>query len=417
MDVHFIREVDHWRAACQRLREAESFASTGSWQQLESYTGLALRERLNASVSQLVERSDVLFNKSRHLAVIENGDRETLQELRRDYLRTEVTLDYFGDAINTRTDARLGSHLAALDFLAVKAMKSVLQPLGHQVPPVLTYIDKGLGASILKAGLRLWDKRGVNPVAVIKVVRHNLFRPTALIHEAGHQIAYITNWNRELAAIILRELTPLDRRSAEIWSSWASEIAADAFAFTLTGYGAVATLRDVLAGGPGLAFQFHYGAPHPIPYLRTLLGVAMCRHVWQKGPWDQLGQKWQEEYPISSAPPRLRSWLAKNIDFVDRVARLTLSTRMNAFGGRSLREMLPVDQLRPHSLLSWQAEFGTTAGLPIGFLRENGLRLLGLSVYRQATESQQNAWFRGDLRQWLSRLGKDRLAQRQLEYA
>ena len=40
---------------------------------------------------------------------------------------------------------------------ATKSMAPLLQPMGKSVPPVLTYIDKGLGASILKAGLRLWD--------------------------------------------------------------------------------------------------------------------------------------------------------------------------------------------------------------------------------------------------------------------
>mgnify|MGYP006993421107 CR=1 FL=1 len=36
-------------------------------------------------------------------------------------------------------------------------MAQLLDQLGKSTPVVLTYIDKGLGASILKAGLRLWD--------------------------------------------------------------------------------------------------------------------------------------------------------------------------------------------------------------------------------------------------------------------
>ena len=42
----------------------------------------------------------------------------------------------------------------------------------------------------------------MNPVAAIKVTRHNLQRPTALIHEAGHQVAHITGWNEELPPLL-----------------------------------------------------------------------------------------------------------------------------------------------------------------------------------------------------------------------
>ena len=113
---------------------------------------------------------------------------------------------------------------------------------------MLTYVDKGMGASILRAGLRLWDGAPLSPAAAVKVTRQNLLRPTALIHEAGHQVAHIVGWNEELAALLARELTPPE--VAAEWSSWASEIAADTFAFVNTGYGAVAALHDVVSGGP-----------------------------------------------------------------------------------------------------------------------------------------------------------------------
>ena len=67
-------------------------------------------------------------------------------------------------------------------------MERALRPLGTPVPPVLTYVDKGLGASILRAGLRLWDGGSPSAVAAVKIARHNLVRPTALIHESGHML-------------------------------------------------------------------------------------------------------------------------------------------------------------------------------------------------------------------------------------
>ena len=55
-----------------------------------------------------------------------------------------------------RTTAAL---LRACDTLAYRSMAQILDQIGQPTPAVLTYIDKGLGASILKAGLRLWDAR------------------------------------------------------------------------------------------------------------------------------------------------------------------------------------------------------------------------------------------------------------------
>lgn len=40
------------------------------------------------------------------------------------------------------------------------------------------------------------------PATVIKITRYNLYRPTSLLHEAGHQVAHIVGWNEELASAL-----------------------------------------------------------------------------------------------------------------------------------------------------------------------------------------------------------------------
>jgi len=409
MNAHLYRQIDHWRAATQRLRALDTIAAPAAWTQLERYTDTALRSRLNASISSLQATADLLIQRARRTGEDPDQLHKDLQALRKQYLRTEVTLDYFGDAINTRTDERLGRHLIALDRIAGRAMEQALQPLGHLVPPVMSYLDKGLGASILKAGLRLWDQRGVNPVAVIKVVRHNVYRPTALIHEAGHQIAYILNWNRELADRLRTGLANYGPRTTTVWSSWSSEIAADAFAFVFTGYAAVATLQDVLSGSPGLVFQFHAGDPHPIPFLRTLLGVAMCREVFGAGPWDDLERHWLATYPLSKAPPRMREWLDTQRPIVSAVVKIVLHQPMQAFGGRTLLQHLPMAELHPSRLLQWGATLGPATAWDQETIERDTLRLLSLSVYQQATESYQNDHFRREMDHWFARLASRRM--------
>lgn len=409
MNSHLYRQIDHWRAATHRLRALESIAAPAAWAQLEHHTDIALRSRLTASINTLQAQADRLADRSRRYDVNRTSLRAELQQLRKQYMRTEMTLDYFGDAINTRTEDKLGRHLAALDEIAETAIRRVLQPLGHRTPPVMTYIDKGLGASVLKAGLQLWDQRGANPVAVIKIVRHNIYRPTALIHEAGHQISYMIDWNRELAEKLKEGLSGFGSRSAAIWAGWASEIAADAFAFALTGYSAIATLQDVLSGGPGLVFQFHSGAPHPTPYLRTLLGVAMCREAFGPGPWDGLEKDWREAYPLTGAPKALGSWLAEQEKATALAVKIILRQPMRAFGGRSLLTHLPVTDLHPARLSTWGASLGPVHAISDEVVRKDTLRLLALSVYQQVTESSQADRFRREMDQWFTRIASRRM--------
>jgi hypothetical protein len=134
-------------------------------------------------------------------------------QFRRRYLQVETALSFFGEAINSRTSR---GWLRGCDGLAVRSMESVLPQLRREVLPVLTYVDKGFGASILRAGLRLWDGGGLSPAATVKITRQNLLRPTALIHESGHQVAHILGWNEELAKALRRVLADTPE-VAEAW--------------------------------------------------------------------------------------------------------------------------------------------------------------------------------------------------------
>ena len=196
---------------------------------------------------------------------------------------------------------------------------------------MLTYVDKGLGASILRAGLRLWDGGSLSPAGAIKITRQNLLTPTALIHESGHQVAHIVGWNEELAAAFERGAA--GRGRIGVWSSWASEVAADTHAFVHTGYGAVAALHDVVSGG-ATVFRHLAGDPHPIAYLRVLLNVQMCVRFFGAGPWDDLARAWVRAYPLTGASPETRSLIERSVPLLPRIAELCLLTPMRAFGGQ-----------------------------------------------------------------------------------
>jgi hypothetical protein len=135
--------------------------------------------------------------------------RARLLHFRRRYLQAETVIDFYANAVNHRTTPRLAGLLRGLDTLAVDSLQVLLRPMGIDAPPVLTYPDDGLGASILRAGVRLWDSGALSPAAAIKITRHNLLRPTSLLHESGHQMAHLLNWTAELGEALWQALQPI----------------------------------------------------------------------------------------------------------------------------------------------------------------------------------------------------------------
>ena len=401
------RQVAHWVMAAQRLGSLDDLAAPSAWEGLECYVGVVLRQNLLTAVHQLQQQSK--FLQARWTAAATLSDLRQVQhqlvQFRKHYLRTEVLLDFYADAINTRTNPTMAALLRACDALCQQSMTPLLRPFGQATPPVLTYIDKGLGASILKAGLRLWDGRTESAVAAIKIVRHNLYRPTALIHESGHQIAHILGWNQELAAGLKRELSPASEVLGEVWASWASEIAADAIAFVYTGYAAIAALHDVLAGGHLFVFNFVPGDPHPTSYVRVLLGVEMCRQCFGSGPWDELAHVWNRSHPLNRADATVRGVLTQSLPLLPQVSKLALSTPMRAFGGQKLVDLIDPRRVQPATLLKLEHQLGPALYTSHHWVQAEALRLLALSGYKAATQPERSLAILQQQRDWMVMLG------------
>ena len=396
----------HWRAATVGLQDAENFASAAAWHSLEGYLGLALRRHLGEAAERLQREADVLDAELR--AAFSAAQLEELRvrviAFRRRYLQVETALEFYGDAVNSRTSPRLAGLLRACDALALMSMQKVLEPLGRPVPPILTYVNKGLGASILRAGLRLWDGGSVSPAAALKITRQNLYGPTAVCHESGHQVAHIVGWNDELAALLQRELAPASTDVAATWASWSSEIAADTHAFAHTGYGSVAALHDVVSGGRSV-LRLNPGDPHPLAYLRVLLGVEMCSRCYGAGPWTDLGRAWVQSYPLTAAPVDTRTLVERSLPLLPRIAELCLLAPMRGFGGRPLVALVDPLRVRPDALARLAQEAGRALTTSSHWVRHEALRLLALSSFRAATEPERSAEIARQFEEWMLRLG------------
>jgi len=373
------RELEHWKLAADRLADLEALAPVSAWQALEHYAGVALREALSKSVLQLRKSVDRLDARLRTTpSESEDQFREEFQSLRQAFLRTETTLDFYADALATRAQPKMGALLRACDHIATRGMAEALAPLGRQAPAALTYLDKGLGASILKAGIRLWDPGIENPVAAIKAVRHNLLRPTALLHEAGHQVAHTLRWNEELASA-LRNALSKDSALADIWESWASEIAGDAFAFVHTGFAELVALRDVVAGRDITVYQILPGDPHPCGWLRVLLNHSFCTRSFGAGPWDRLAEVWLSDYPLERAPADIKPFLSASKSVLPNLAEVVLYKPFRAFGGRALTQLVNPMRVSPAALERLRQDASLASPY---WLWNEAIRLLAMTGYR-----------------------------------
>lgn len=397
-------QVAHWRTAATGLSDLENFASDQAWRALDDYLGLAVRRHLQEAVTSVVLELDAVSADLR--TVRSAADLARVQQrvvrFRRRYLQIETVLEFFGHAVRSRTTTRLGELLRACDLLAVMAMTPALRPLRLEVPPALVYLDRGLGASILRAGLRLWDGGSVSPAAAIKITRFNLYRPTSLLHEVGHQVAHLTAWNTELP-VALRQGVP-DRTVADVWAGWATELGPDFFAFAHTGYGAVAALHDVVAGESRQVFAHPLGDPHPIAWLRVLVGVEMCVRSYGSGPWDELRAAWLATHPLEGAPAALQPLLARSVAQLPRIVEIGLRSRMRAFGGRSLTQVVDPARVSPAALQVLARETGPALTRSPHLLRTEALRLLAISSLDIATDPERAGQITREFETWMRRL-------------
>lgn len=400
------RQVNHWLQAASRLSALEHLASEGAWQGIDYNMAKLLRESLQKSINSLLANA-----KNLDAQLQSAQDNQSLRRvrfgvmaLREQYLKAEQTIHFYTVAINSRTTPNISALLRACDIICVKSMEELLIPLGKKVPYVLTYVDKGIGASILKAGLRLWDGN-VSPIAAIKVTQHNLFRPTAIIHETGHQVAHILNWNEELTKELYTNLNNHPKVVSTAFSNWASEIAADAFAFVHTGFGAVAALHDVVSGTPESVIAYHISDPHPISYVRVLLGLEMCRQFYGQGAWDNLEMCFKDDYNINTINYPSIELIKMCVKALPDAVRIILKSPYQAFGRKPLSQLIPPERVSPKELEKLEYIAGPALFTSHAWIWKECIKLLALLGYKIGVGEQELAPLYKLQEEWMVKLG------------
>src|SRR5215472_9191473 len=401
-------ELAHWRGAIASLDDLDAVAAPAAWAMLEAYLRMRLRERLQRAVA-------VLAAEGRGIAVSldagEPVDRvwQRVMGLRQHYLEVETVVDFYGDAVNTRTNPALGAVLGGLDTIAVDSMEVVLRPLGIEVPPAVVYVDKGMGAAILRAGVRLWGPGGPSPVAAIKLTRHNLGHPTALLHETGHQVAHLTGWTDELGDALLEELSPQSAEVAELWRSWRSEIAADIHAFVLAGWAPVPALANVVDGTTPTVHRIRAGDPHPPGWLRVMLNVALCRRWFGAGPWDALAAAWQQRHDPGRHGSAGARVAVASLPLLPRVVAVCTDRPFAAFKSRPIHALADPRRVSPPELAALAQRAGPSLLASRYLARRESLRILACLTASESPEPAVQAAAVARLHKWLATLAPNPL--------
>lgn len=402
-------EIAHWRFASDALADLDSIASPAAWASLEEYLRLRVRDRLAASVAELRMEAT---SAAGALAAGQPLDavRERVLRLRRRYLQVETILDFYGDAVASRTNPALAAILRGLDMIAGDSLDMILRQLGIAAPPAVVFVDKGLGAAILRAGVRLWDQTSMSPVAAVKLTRHNLSHPTALLHETGHEVAHLTGWTAELGDALSAVLAPRSRELAEMWRGWASEVAADTHAFAQAGWAPLPALANVVDGDTSTVYRLIPGDPHPVPWLRVMFNAALCRGWFGPGPWDVLAAAWARRHP----PERggevgglARLSAAALGDIVDVCTR----SPMAAFGGRPLHALADPRRVAPDALAALARQAGDSLLTSQYLARREPLSILAWLSTRPAADPANATGHRRALQGWLARLAPEPAAR------
>jgi hypothetical protein len=397
-------EAAHWRTAAEQLGDLDAAAAPAAWASLERYLETAVRDRLTGLAASLVAEAAAVERMAGAGADPMAVHRRVLA-VRRRYLQAETIVDFFGDAVAARTTPALGALLRGYDTLAADSMAATLGPLGLDAPPALVYVDKGLGASILRAGVRLWDQAHPSPAAAIKLTRHNLAFPTAMLHETGHQVAHLSGWTAELADVLEQTVQPGSGEVAGLWRSWAGEIAADLHAFAQAGWVPVVALANVVDGGTDEVFRIRPGDPHPFGWIRVMFNVALCRSWFGAGPWDEVVAAWVARHRPADADPTAAAVARASLAALPALVDACTRRPMQAFGGRSLAALLDPRRVSPDALGALERRAGASL-LTSGYLsRRHPLLILALLAGRIVTDPSRAAEHTRALRDWVAGLG------------
>jgi len=262
--------------------------------------------------------------------------------------------DLFNDALTQRSENETGVWLSGLDVVSADALR--LPGNYYDPPPIICYLDRGVGAAIRRARTRL-PGGGENPVAIIRVPRERLVGSgiaSSLVHEVGHQAAALLDLVNSLRPV----LQGLQRGSGSynsiwsLWERWISEIVADFWSVARVGIASTLGLMGVVSLPRAFVFRMNLDDPHPPPWIRVKLSCAMGQALYPHPQWERLANLWESFYPLSGLDAERRLNFDKLQATLPGFVTLLVNHRPKRLRGQVLADVLDVQNRQPRHLQS-----------------------------------------------------------------
>ena len=255
--------------------------------------------------------------------------------------------DMYSDAITQRSENESGVWLAGLDVVSADALAL---PAFYESPPVLCYLDRGMGAAIRRARTRL-PGGGNNPVALVRVPRERMIGSgiaSSLVHEVGHQAAALLDLVPSLREAMKRE--PNRGPDWRHWQRWISEIIADFWSVARIGIGSTLGLIGVVSLPRPFVFRPNEDDPHPMPWIRVHISAAIGNALYPGEQWRRVTDLWDSFYPIDGLDEQTAALIHQLQDGLPDFARFLLDHRPPSLKGRALRGVMDTGTRGPERL-------------------------------------------------------------------
>jgi hypothetical protein len=283
---------------------------------------------------------------------------------------TLTQFDLFADALTQRSEHMTGVWLGGLDVAAADAL--ALPGNFYRPPPVVCYLDRGVGAAIRRARTRL-PGGGRNPVAIVRVPRERMVGTgiaSSLVHEVGHQAAALLDLVRSFSPVLrgLQRTQSAERTAWLLWERWISEIVADFWSVARLGVASTLGLMGVVSLPRSFMFRLSPDDPHPIPWVRVRLSCALGQALFPHAQWEKLAATWEDFYPIDGLSRGVREVLAALFATMQGLVALLVNHRPRSLHGLSLQEALATSELQPAQLSAlfhqWRTQPGAARATP-----------------------------------------------------
>jgi hypothetical protein len=257
----------------------------------------------------------------------------------------------FSDVLNQRAAYESGVWVAGLDDVATDALS--LPGNYYDLPPVVCYLDRGHGGAIRRVRTRLPGGE-LSPVAIIRIPQERMIGSgiaSSLVHETGHQAAELLGLIGSLRPLLLaKSKGSWNAIAFQFWNNWISEVLADFWGVGKVGIASTLGLMSLVSLPRVFVFRIEAEDPHPTPWIRVKLSCALGQTMYPHPQWQTLAQTWDAFYPLEQTNPETRRVLELLEAGMPEFVTLLLNHRPVALRGKSLREVMPLEERQPQLL-------------------------------------------------------------------